>query len=217
MVRRQTLGLIVLLCLILSVAAQNAPVAPPEKGGALEDLLRVLEQVRQKTEENTKKIDDLPGQIENNYRRQGAVTIVGVSLTIIFIYVLTVFLDRVRRMRNKRTHEEYIGDLEARLISNQKSALERMDKTTDKAAALIAEFEDIRDKIKPAPVITDNKYKSALAIHLGNTFVGLGFLGIIALNLDDPILISAVKAFFVFSILAGGWLWFKAYQVSKNG
>ena len=121
--------LLVVLILLTTVNSQKEePVDAPTQNDALDQLITTLNNVDTTTKENTKKMEDLYGFVEDNYRKQGGILIVGMTVTMMIFYLAIIFFDRLRRMKKKKSHQEYITELEEKLVIREDGIVKNIQK-----------------------------------------------------------------------------------------
>jgi len=107
------------------------------EGSSIDNLVNSLQEVKNATDKNTKMMEDIPGIIETEFRRQASYVIVGVSIFITLIFSTGLFLLKLRERKNKKTYEEYIKELEER----DKDTHLRLVMLTDRAEKILSLYE----------------------------------------------------------------------------
>lgn len=122
-----------LLFAAVAVEAQDTPV----RSTSIDNLVNALLQVKNATDQNTRTIGNLPGMIETQYRRQASTVIVGISLFIALMYALHRMWENRRDAMKKKTHQQYIRELEERNVENIKALTIQLGEFNAKAKELV--------------------------------------------------------------------------------
>jgi hypothetical protein len=126
--------LAILTLMIGAAAAQNEP---QTTGGPLDQLLRALQNVTESSRENSKTVQDLPGVIEYNFRQNLSRILVGNAVLMVTLYCIIGLMDRIRKNKNRLTHEEYITELEQKLVKRDGIIMDMIEKNNNDIAAII--------------------------------------------------------------------------------
>jgi hypothetical protein len=118
-------------------------------------------------------------------------------------YLTIIFFDRLRRRKNKKSHEEYIADLETAFKGRESAIFDELSGYNLRLAEAVKVIEGIRPK---DAVVNDSKRD--LWLNLGSLFVGLGFLGLLSDRVDNEYLILFIRVVFALSVGAGFRFWF---------
>jgi NADH:ubiquinone oxidoreductase subunit 5 (subunit L)/multisubunit Na+/H+ antiporter MnhA subunit len=141
---KKLISFLALFALVGLVAAQEEQ----KKGGTLEDLSSQIQRFNDITAKNTEIIKGIPGLIEEQYKRQTGSIIVGTSIFLLAMYCGVFFFDRLRKIRKKKSHEEYIKDLEDRLTLQGSAYIQQLKEHDIHATQLLTEVSAIRDRIR---------------------------------------------------------------------
>jgi len=198
---KKTLFILILLCSL--VAAQNRPPetpAPPPSGiSQIDILVNNIKSMNASMNHMQVKIDNVPGLIQENYYKEGGRIIFGDVLGVLIIYLCIVFFEKRRRLMGKKTHEEYIRELEDKLKSREDKIFERFNDTTKKIEELSEKIESVtnRPEIKEVNVgIT----KGQLAFKQGVLVLFLSIFAIVGLRTEIEIAKNIIIVFFFITL-----------------
>jgi len=183
----------ILFCLALfALAGLVAAQEEQRKGGTLEDLSSQIQRFNDITAKNTEIIKGIPDLIEDQYKRQTSSIIVGTSIFLLLMYSGVFFFDRLRKIKKKKSHEEYIKELEDRLVLQGLAYIQQLKEHDHHATQLLTEIYRIRDSLKyyvdnmPQKKQDKTVYYALIVFGLGGVFIP-----------------SAANAFLVLSIFYG--------------
>jgi hypothetical protein len=137
---------ILIITLIMPQIAYAQAQAAPQQGGGLDMLIQAIDRNSQALNETQKKIEDQYGFLAQQNRQWSSTLIVGNSAFMLVLYLLIVFFDRLRRRRHKKTHEEYIKQLEDKLIATEKGVIETLKYVNDETTLLLLKNKTLQEQ-----------------------------------------------------------------------
>lgn len=126
-----------LIIAFLLVNTVNAQTPITSNTGGLTELIEAIQNNTRQQEEDTKKIEDMYGYIEEQNQKWIGINLIGNGLFITMLFLIMVFLDRLRRKKLKKSHEEYIKELEKELIATKAGLIETLKYTNDRSKELL--------------------------------------------------------------------------------
>jgi tetrahydromethanopterin S-methyltransferase subunit G len=188
---------IILLILLSSLVTAQEP--PPSGISQIDILVNNIQSMNASMSNMQAKIDNVPGLIQENYYKEGGRIIFGDVLGILIIYLCIVFFEKRRKLMGKKTHEQYIRELEDKLKSREDKIFDRFNDTTKRIQELTTRIESVTTKpeIKEVNVgIT----RGQLAYKQGVLVFFLSLAGIIALRIDSENLKAVATVFFFIAL-----------------
>lgn len=211
---KKTILLILTLCIIGDYTiAQNA-IDDQKKGGTIEQMTEAIQRNNDITIRNMEVIKSIPGLIEEQYKRQTGSIIVGTTIGMLLIYFVVAFFDRLRLMKNKKSHEEYIRNLK----EENKAIFNKLDENTKENKKLVDDMRELIIRLKPLDkplVMEDKKVLNKLVLAL----VSLGVLGLIKPYTSDIVFLGTkiveiwINLVLSISIIIGLRLWFMGLKM----
>jgi hypothetical protein len=184
-----------------------------QKGGTIEQMTEALNRNSDVTTHNAQKIDELPSVLENYYKRQTGTIIGGVALFIVLCYLVLGFLDRVRKIKKKKSYEEHIAFLEDLLKEREAALIEVLRENNTQSRELLARCDAILTRQTP-----EGMDKREIALNIGTLLVGMGLMGLTVdtakelVFLDNAWLYVGYRILWAVSILIGGRMWLMYYK-----
>ena len=195
MIMKKTLFILILLSSL--VAAQDLP--PPSGVSQIDIIVNTITGMNQTISDMTVKLDNVPRLIQENYYKEGGRIIFGDVLGVLIIYLCIIFFEKRRKLMGKKTHEEYIRELEDKLKSREDNIFQRFNDTTKKIEELTTKIESVTNKPETKEVnigIT----KGQLAFKQGALVFILSTLAIIGLRVNNETLTNIITVLFFISM-----------------
>lgn len=134
------------LMLLIAGLTVAQPVQAPQMGGPLDTLVQNIQNNTVAMQEATKKIEDQYGFLQDQNRKWASTLIMGNTVLLSIGYVSLAFVDSRRRKRLKKTHEEYIEELEGRLKAQEKFVIESLTHINEETSQLLVKNQILQDK-----------------------------------------------------------------------
>lgn len=144
-----------------------------KKGGTLEELAAIMQQNNDVMIRNAEIVKSIPQLITDQYQKQTGTIIVGTTIGVLLLYLFILFFDRVKRIRQKKDHEDYIQELEGK----EKALMTQIKSNETRLENILTRLEE---KLPQPQQNTPNMDKREIAMGMGTIMVGLGVLGLIS-------------------------------------
>lgn len=126
-IKRKILIIVALIVIIPSVISQEQPKTEVVRNDDVSPLHILTEAIQNNTNAqvaDTKKIENIYGFLEEQHQKWIGIMLVGNMLSISILFLVYIFIDRLRRKKQKKKHEEYINELEQKLITSEKRIID---------------------------------------------------------------------------------------------
>jgi len=160
---------IITLCIILFLSGigNSQPVTQQNTGIGIQLLIEAIQNNTRVSNQVNKEIEDLPVKFEEQLTKYGSLTIFGTSVFLLFLYSSFIFLEHIRKRRNKKTREEYIKELNNELRTIKEQYLKDLEKLHE-VHAIIHRLKTLSENAQSF----ENK-KIRMLLFYGGVLVGL--------------------------------------------
>jgi hypothetical protein len=142
------------LLLLVSLAAAQA-VQRAEGGGTAQELINAIKESTKASKETQKEVEELYGYFDEKFQTSAGVIIVGISLWMVIEYLTLTIIDRVYKLRKKKSREMYIEELQNKMDAQTRKFVtmlklhnKKMNETTEQAAKVIEMQQKFMEEIQ---------------------------------------------------------------------
>ena len=148
---------------LLTHAVYAAPISEPVKGSTIEQMKDALEKNTKSTERNTQIVEDIPLKIEGEFTQWVGVHLMGNAIFMTILFLIYLFLDKLRIKRNKKKYTEYLEELETELKTNKLSLIETvsynnnlMSESNKQLKTVVSDLSRLRAALNHQPQVNHN-------------------------------------------------------------